>query len=82
MVCPQCGSRAHRSHSRNMRETAVKSITPYKVYRCGDCGWRGMLARKKQDSAPAKKLSTLIVLAGIITAMLISVFVARLFATK
>jgi hypothetical protein len=41
-----------------------------------------MLARQKQESAPAKKLSTLIVIAGIITAMLISLFVARLFAAK
>jgi DNA-directed RNA polymerase subunit RPC12/RpoP len=82
MVCPQCGSRAHRSHSRNFRETAVKSITPYKVYRCGDCGWRGMLARKKQDSTTVKRISMLIWLAGIITAMLISLFVARLFTTR
>lgn len=80
MVCPQCGSRAHRSHTRNFRETAIKSITPYKTYRCGDCGWRGLLACDKKASRQVEWRSTLIWLAGIVTALLIGVYAAKVLA--
>lgn len=82
MVCPQCGSRAHRSHSRNFRETAVKSVTSYKTYRCTDCGWRGMLARDKKNSAPVEWRITLIWLAGIVTALLIGLYAAKVLAAE
>ena len=41
--CPSCGNynTLHRSHARSLRERLVKNFTPYKKYRCGQCGWRG-----------------------------------------
>lgn len=41
--CPSCASlnSLHRSRSRSWRETVVKSLSIYKIYRCGKCGWRG-----------------------------------------
>jgi hypothetical protein len=41
MICPECSARLHRSHSRNLKESLLKFFTPYKIYRCHDCNWRG-----------------------------------------
>ena len=81
-ACPQCGNRAHRSHSRNFRETAVKSITSYKTYRCTDCGWRGMLAPNKKASSRIEWQTTLIWLAGLVTALLIGLYAAKVVAAQ
>lgn len=78
MVCPQCGDRVHRSHSRNFRETAIKTISPYKTYRCTDCGWRGIAAPKKNKSADTDWRITLVWIAGVVTALLIGLFTARI----
>ena len=78
MVCPQCGDRVHRSHSRNFRETAIKSVSPYKTYRCTDCGWRGMVAPKKNVPTATKWRITLVWIAGVVTALLIGLYAVRI----
>lgn len=41
--CPSCNRSftLRRSRSRSMRETVIRTITPFKTYRCRECGWRG-----------------------------------------
>ena len=80
MVCPQCGTHVYRSHSRNFRETAIKSVTPYKTYRCSDCGWRGMIAPKKRVNAVTVWRITLIWIVGVVTALLIGLYTAKILA--
>jgi len=43
--CPHCGKfgTLHRSRSRNFKERAIKFFLPYKIYRCSECGWRGLV---------------------------------------
>lgn len=81
MICPQCGTRVHRSHSRNFAETAVKSVTPYKIYRCTDCGWRGMLSRDRK-STPIQWRVMLVWAAGLVTALLIGLYAAKVLAAE
>ena len=78
MVCPQCGVRVYRSHSRNFRETAIKSVSPYKIYRCTDCGWRGMVAPKKSIPTATDWRITLVWIAGVVTALLIGLYTAKI----
>ena len=80
MVCPQCGDYVHRSHSRNFRESAIKAVTPYKTYRCGDCGWRGMVAPKKKGNATNTWRITFVWILGLVTALLIGLYTARILA--
>jgi len=80
MVCPQCGEFVHRSHSRNFRESAIKSVTAYKTYRCGDCGWRGMVAPKKKGSASIAWRIVMVWIVGVVTALLIGLYTARILA--
>ena len=41
--CPSCGAigTLHRSRARNVKEQIIKAVTPFKLYRCKKCGWRG-----------------------------------------
>lgn len=43
--CPHCGKfgTLHRSRSRNFKERMIKLFLPYKIYRCKECGWRGLI---------------------------------------
>ncbi len=43
--CPHCGrlGTLHRSRSRNFKERMIKFFLPYKIYRCKECGWRGLV---------------------------------------
>jgi predicted RNA-binding Zn-ribbon protein involved in translation (DUF1610 family) len=43
--CPDCGGRIHRSHTRGFNEKLIKTFTPYRAYRCHECGWRGWLTK-------------------------------------
>lgn len=81
MVCPQCGERVHRSHSRNFRESAIKSVTAYKIYRCTDCGWRGMATPKKRVSGANVWRITLVWVVGVVTALLIGLYTAKILAS-
>lgn len=60
MICPNCGEITHRSHSRNFLESFVKSVAPYKTYRCRECGWRGM-ARLRKYKDPVLRLRTIVI---------------------
>ena len=47
--CGGCGSRnVHRSKARGIYERLRRVRTPRRVYRCGDCGWRGWLLPLEQ----------------------------------
>ncbi len=41
--CPSCTSigSLRNSHSRTIWEKTIKNVTPFGVYRCKKCGWRG-----------------------------------------
>lgn len=43
--CPDCGGPIHRSHTRGFNEKLVRTFTPYKAYRCHECGWRGWFTK-------------------------------------
>ncbi|MGE5401551.1 MAG: hypothetical protein ACM3S2_14210 [Ignavibacteriales bacterium] len=45
--CPSCRKTGvlHRSRTRNIKEAIVKKVSPYGLYRCKDCGWRGYRAK-------------------------------------
>ncbi len=45
--CPSCTSfnSLRKSQSRSIREKIIKNATPFRVYRCKKCGWRGYRTR-------------------------------------
>jgi hypothetical protein len=76
MICPECGERAHRSHSRNFQETVIKKVSPYKAYRCSRCGWRGMAAPVKTANRSGRLRSLFFWIAGLIIALIIGIYAA------
>ena len=50
--CPDCGGHIHRSHTRGFNEKLVRTFTPYRAYRCHECGWRGWLTKSKSIVSP------------------------------
>ena len=44
--CPECDSQVRRSRVRGMGERLLKALSPYRVYRCRECGWRGWLSEQ------------------------------------
>jgi hypothetical protein len=74
MVCPECGEYLHRSHSRNFRESLVKTVTSYKTYRCSECGWRGLAAPVKSSVKGGRLKTILFWVAGLIIALIIGIF--------
>jgi predicted RNA-binding Zn-ribbon protein involved in translation (DUF1610 family) len=55
MKCPKCGSKKiNRSHSRNFKERLQKLFNQ-KVFRCIDCGWRGIIIIKSSRTNREKK---------------------------
>ena len=45
--CPSCSlsNSLRKSHSRSIWEKIIKNATPFGVYRCKKCGWRGYRTR-------------------------------------
>jgi len=45
--CPSCGrvGTIRRSRARNLFETTVKATRLASLYKCRDCGWRGVLKK-------------------------------------
>jgi len=74
MVCPECGERVHRSHSHNLMESAIKTVTSYKTYRCTKCGWRGIAAPVKKSDIAGKLKSILLWVMGVIIALIIGIY--------
>ncbi len=77
MICPKCGGHAHRSHSRNILETTFKKVSSYKTYRCGNCGWRGMIQVLKKDETINRGRLVLFWIAGILLALAIGAYATR-----
>lgn len=80
MSCPQCGTQAHRSHSHNLIEKLVTGLTPFRYYRCHDCGWRGRLWRPREKSTGGR-LGVKAILGMIITIILTLVIIFYLAGT-
>ncbi len=77
-VCPACENHLHRSHTHGLRERFVKSFTPYRPYRCMECGWRGWLSK---DRANKGRGSLRVILSFIITTLL-TIALAFFFISK
>lgn len=79
MICPHCGKteRIHRSHSRGFIEKVVKSVTPYKIYRCHDCNWRGWLVPGSPGNVLSMrpyKTAVLVFLVGLFFGVLLALY--------
>lgn len=78
-ICPVCFStdKVHHSRSRNIFEKILKSTRVFNIYRCHNCGWRGIKMRKiriKFNFAAVVRYVFLI----LITYMLVSYFVKKM----
>ncbi|HKP11142.1 MAG TPA: hypothetical protein VJZ91_03500 [Blastocatellia bacterium] len=71
-VCPACGWRIHHSHTRGFKEKLIRAVTPYKMYRCRDCGWRGWVS-KPSDGVSKQRLRAAI---SVIVALLLTLLLA------
>jgi uncharacterized protein with PIN domain len=71
--CPECGDHLHRSRSRSFSEKLIKVFSPFKLYRCHECGWRGWLASDNHNTTrqPSKKLQSIAL--TLLTILLIAV---------
>jgi predicted RNA-binding Zn-ribbon protein involved in translation (DUF1610 family) len=80
--CPDCGGRIHRSHTRGLNEKLVKTFTPYRAFRCHECGWRGWLTKSdailKPETRRAIIQSVISLLVTIILTFLV-LFLANVF---
>lgn len=47
-ICPVCfsGGKVYRSRARNNFERIINSSKIFSMYRCHECGWRGIRLRK------------------------------------
>jgi hypothetical protein len=71
-LCPKCGGRTHRSHTRGFNEKLVKTFSSHKVYRCRECDWRGWL-RNRDSSKRGHPVRTII---GVLVTLLITTLLA------
>lgn len=76
--CPHCGGRAHRSHTRGLREKLTRVLTSKKLYRCRECNWRGWL-RHRDSSKRGHPVRTII---GILVTLLITTLLALYIVEK
>lgn len=72
LLCPQCGGRTHRSHTRGFNEKLVKALTSYKTYRCHECGWRGWL----RSSDPSQRRHAVRTIISVLVTLLITTLLA------
>lgn len=82
VACPDCGGRIHRSHTRGLNEKLVKTFTPYRTFRCHECGWRGWLTKSdtllKPETRRAIIQSVISLLATVILTFLV-LYLANVF---
>ncbi len=78
MLCPNCGEFVHRSHSRNFRESFIKKVTPYKTYRCHECGWRGMAKPARHWNRVGNLKTIAVWIVGLLFALAVGIFGADL----
>ncbi|MCG3162605.1 MAG: hypothetical protein JMDDDDMK_03898 [Acidobacteria bacterium] len=74
MVCPSCGEYAHRSRSRNFRESFLKYVSPLRPYRCPSCGWRGYAAPARINFAKIDRRAVFVWIAGMLLAVAVGFF--------
>ncbi len=76
--CPDCGEIGvlNRSRSRNFFERIIKKITPYKLFRCKGCGWRGYIFTYRLKKASFTTLAIYLAIAAI-TFFVIRFVIAR-----
>ncbi len=74
MICPNCGADAYRSHSRNFRESLVKSVSPLRPFRCHECGWRGFAAPTLIKPQRINRKVIFVWIAGVLLAVAIGTF--------
>ena len=81
MICPHCGKteRVHRSHARGTIENFIKTVTPYKIYRCHDCNWRGWVipgTHGTKLSSHSYKAAILVFITGLLFGVLLAIYLA------
>jgi predicted RNA-binding Zn-ribbon protein involved in translation (DUF1610 family) len=76
--CPDCGAigTLHRSRARNTKERLIKALTPFKIYRCKKCGWRGYRSTVTLTMGSLKALLFYLIL-GAITAWIVRFVITR-----
>jgi DNA-directed RNA polymerase subunit RPC12/RpoP len=77
LECPDCGGRIHRSHTRGVNEKIIRFITPYKAYRCRECGWRGWLGERKTSIRRSAILTVISLLVTLLITALIVFYVSE-----
>jgi hypothetical protein len=82
-ICPNCGKpeKVHRSHTRGLMEKIFKTATPYKVFRCHGCNWRGWLIPGTNASGAALR-SYKIVAVVFMTGLMFGVLFALYFSWR
>ncbi len=72
--CPSCGEFAtlRKSKARTPWEQFVKKYTPFKYYRCKNCGWRGTIFTYKVTKTSIKNL------AGYLFVALLAAYIIRI----
>lgn len=66
-ICPSCENHLNRSHTHGLKERFIKRFTPYRAYRCMECGWRGWL---QKDRTSKSRVSVAAVISFIVTTLL------------
>lgn len=77
--CPSCKESFNltKSRARNLTEKILKTITPYTIYRCKKCGWRGYISKIKFTKTALLNLLLYILLA-LVTALIANVVIRRI----
>lgn len=76
--CPSCTSinSLRKSHSRTFWERILKNSTPFGVYRCKKCGWRGYRIRFVLTKKSLKNAFVYLILV-LISAFIINLILKR-----
>ena len=76
--CPLCGGRAHRSHTRGISEKLFRALTPSRMYRCQECGWRGWLLQRRPVLLLTLRRVSVRTVIGLIVVVIITIVVLYL----
>jgi len=74
-LCPDCSAPAHRSHAHSPWERLAKVLTTYRVYRCNDCGWRGLIVTQRShylSALGAELVYVTVIVASLLLALLVT----------
>jgi len=78
--CPACKSvgSLNRSRARTLKEKIIKGTRIFRIYRCSDCGWRGIKFSFGVTKNVVKKI-VYMVFGVLITAYIVTYFLSRYF---